>query len=223
MKYHQKRNKHKIPRKIRITIIGLSVVVIVALSVGAFLLYIDIKRIDYNPDDQTTTPVATKTIVSKDQTFQSPYFQFVAGKHWQEETKDRKEGVYIYRSTHGGLLEQQLSIYVNGTPPDVQVTHVLPVTVSESGIAIGPVSDHCGKGAGYREVLHDIVIDGVTVNCFGDATRYTVLAGLVGGDSRMKLQRPDGSSAQYVVYYSNVTARPSPTELQDIMNTFQIR
>lgn len=195
----------------------------VIILLTAFLLYEQINKIDYNPDDQTTSSAQTTTISAKDQLFESPYFQFRADKSWAKDEKSSNENMYVYRSIRSGLLNQLLTIYVNQSPDDLEVTRVLPVTQEGVRLNVRAVSEHCGKQSNFNKQLSPITIDSVTINCFGDDTRYNVLVGLVGGTSQMKLLRPDNTTAVYTIHYTNSTSTPDAAQLQDIVNSFKVR
>ncbi len=223
MKYNRHSSFHHRTRRQHRYVFAVIVVGFILLAVGIFEGYKTINRIDYNPDDQTTSEASTTTIVAKDQTFQTPYFQFTAGRSWVADAGASGNGVYVYRSMRSKLLEHQLTVYVNSPPPKLEVTRVLPITIEKNAITIGAVSEHCGKVTGYNRQLTTTIVSGVTISCFGDDTKYSVLAGLVGGTPQMNLSRPDGSMATYTIYYSNVTAMPDAAQFSEIMQTFRTR
>lgn len=193
------------------------------ILVAGFLLYEQINKIDYNAEEQTTSTLVTNTIQGSDQVFESPYFAFHANNSWKKDDAVSSDNVYIYRSTQAGLLEQLLTIYVNKSPAELDAAYVLPVTQNGNHLQVNDLSEHCGKQSNYSRQLGVISVSGVLMRCFGDDTRFNVVAGLVNGSTEMRLQRPNGELATYVVYYSNSTALPNAEQLKDIMRSFIIR
>lgn len=193
------------------------------LLFAGFVLYEQINKIDYNPEEQTTSALVTNTAKSSNQVFESPYFTFRANNSWKKDDAVSSDNVYIYRSTQSGQLEQLLTIYINKSPAELDATYVLPVTQNGASLRVGDLSEHCGKQSNYSRQLGVISVAGVSMRCFGDDTRFNVVAGLVNGSTEMRLQRPNGEFATYVVYYSNSTASPNAEQLKDIMRSFTIR
>lgn len=223
MKYKWRTAPHNKGMNPKVFFVGFITCFLAVLALAGFLLYEQINKIDYNPDGQTTSALVTDTVQSGDQSFESPYFVFRANNSWKKDETVSSDSVYIYRSTRADLLEQLLTIYINKSPPELDATYVLPVTQNGTDLSVGGLSEHCGKQSNYSRQLGVIAVSGVLMRCFGDDTRFNVVAGLTNGSTEMRLQRPNGELTTYVVYYSNSTASPNAEQFKDIMRSFTIR
>lgn len=224
MRYKQQLNYRKRRRFIaRIWLAVFTLLVIIAGFVS-YIYYENFKASNFNSPEQTTSSQTTSTIAPSIQVFRSPFFQFQTDKSWTEDTQSSKEGVYVYRSLQSGLLEQQLTIYVNNAPADLAVTRVLVANPNGNrGLTVLKVSEHCGKLQAVKGPSVPVTIDQIKFLCFGDDTRFNVLVGVPGGTTNISLPRPDGSMAAYTIYYSDVTANPNAKRITEIINTFQSR
>ncbi len=224
MKYdhlHYHRSRKKLLRRFYIL---MTIVAIGILGFFGKIFYDNFQASNYNSPEQTTSGVTSSTIVSDVQIFRSPYFQFQANKTWNEDSANSSEGKYVYKSIRNGLIEHQLTIYVNNAPQDVGVTRVLAtVAEKDGGLGIVAMSDHCSKAPESKGSAAKVTLEQVTFPCFGDDTRYTALVGLQGGTTNMSLVRPDGTQASYVIQYANVTAHPDSIQLEEIVGSFQTR
>lgn len=223
MKYrwHVSPCSNKAKRRLLVRLVG--VVILISICIAGFLLYEQINKIDYNPEEQTTSSMVVSNEEGNVQLFESSYFQFRANNSWKKDESVSNNNVHIYRSMRANMLEQLLTIYINTSPPEIDATYVLPVSQQEYKLQVGDLSEHCGKQSNYSRQLGFITVSGVSMRCFGNDTRFNVVVGLVGGSTEMQLQRPGKESATYVVYYANSTASPNAEQLKDIMNSFTIR
>jgi hypothetical protein len=199
-------------------------VVVVVLAGVIYLVKENLASSNYNSTEQTTSAPKASYVAPSVEVFRTPYFQFQANDNWAEDSQASGNGKYVYKSLRSNLIEHQLVIYVNNQPDDLAVTRVLVVAPDgEGGLKIAKLSEHCSKSGNFAGSKRVISVDQVSVNCFRDDTRYTVLAGISGGTTNMSLPRPDDSQAAYTIYYSNVTAYPDAVQFQEIMNSFQTR
>ncbi len=155
----------------------------------------------------------------------SPYFQFQANKTWVEVPGESTPTKFIYRSFRGNLIEHQMTIYVNESPANLVANRVLPVTISDnSELLPATVTDHCIKATGKSSIDDPMIaMERVKFKCDADSTNYAVLVGQVGGTTTLPLKRADGSMANYTIYYTNLKATPEPSQITDIVNSFQAR
>lgn len=103
---------------------------------------------------------------------------------------------------------------------------MLPVEVGPiRQLVPGQISENCRKAVppGNKAVKLTVTMNGVKFLCHPDSNSYIVAVGLKDGESPMKLRRPDGGTATYGIIYRNVTANPDIHDLQEILNTFQLR
>ena len=224
MRYHYQIDHHHQKSFIKRTSLFLIFVVICILIFVGYA-YIDrMNESSSNTEEKTTSNESDGYFASAVSIIRSPYFQFQANKSWSQATSDSSNSKFVYRSLRGSLIERELTIYVNDSP-NLSVTRVLPVnTKSTSELLPQTVSDHCGKlFPTKQQSIQSITMDRVTFNCQGDSIAYTVLAGLIRGNTQISLTRPDGQKANYTIYYSDVTATPSASQLNEIISTFQAR
>lgn len=213
------RKRERFLRRIRITLL---ILLVAGLAFGAY--HFGNFRSTEAEDEGAVSAPTSSFVAPNIQIFNSPYFQFQANNSWAEDPTNTRDGKYVYRSMRGNLIEQQLTVYVNNFPSDLAVTRVMGANIGENN-SLNPIglSDHCGQASGYKGGTKKAIMNDVSFTCFSDDTRYTVLVGLKGGTTNMSLPRPDGSSAAYSIYYSNVTADPEASQLHDIVNSFQTR
>jgi hypothetical protein len=92
------------------------------------------------------------------------------------------------------------------------------------GFSPGKLSDHCKEASADDNIDEKVLTyKKVSINCDVDNTQFNVLAGETGGSTRMTLNRPDGSTADYSILYRNLQAIPDATGLLQIMESFQTR
>lgn len=198
--------------------------ILTLMAGGIYLAKENLNSSNYNSAEQVTSAPKTSSVAPSEEIFRTPYFQFQASNKWTEDAKNTSEGQYAYKRLRNNLIEHQLTVYVNNPPKDLPVTRVLVVEPDgDGGLRRVKLSEHCGKITNFSGPNGVVAVDGVSVNCFRDDTRYTILAGITGGTTNMALPRPDGSQAAYTIYYSNVTAHPDSIELQSIIDSFQTR
>lgn len=214
--------KRKFIRRVYFTLIGLSVIGIIVLFAIQLDLYVQEKN---NPIDQTTTSKTTSYFAKKTEIFRTKYFQFQADDNWtaiESETTDNK---YVYRSFNKNIIEQELVVYINEVPEELSITRILPVEIM-NGSELKPreISEHCNKAVGGPNVDKDQVeFKEVNFLCDVDNTQYNLAVGKVGGDTNIKLQRPDKSEANYFIYYKNLKAEPDASQLPELISSFQSR
>lgn len=205
-------------------------IVISIVALGGFFAWDLYKQSQTDTSSKLSAPI-NSTVVSSSSIQTTKFFQFQVPKRWRAIANETSEGHYVYRQYNGPLVEQELTIEVNGQSSEVlalvQTTNVLPVTVSDKGNLQpqGEVSEHCKKyvkppGARNPQI---VVFNKVSFACSPDSTRAIAVVGLVGGNTTMKLPRPDGTTASYNITYNNLTAVPSFRDLKNIVETFETR
>lgn len=227
MKYHHNFNERNRKRFLhRIEFLFL-IAFIVLIGVGAWLYVAATRDESANQEDRSTSTASTSYIAANVQIFKTPYFQFQTDRTWSEAASESKNGKYVYRSVSNSLIRHEFVVYVgNAASKSVPVTRVLPVSIdNENTLKQRPVSDHCSAALppGQRGGVKTVTYQNVTFECFADNTQYNVIVGQIGGTPRLSLLRPGGNKETYMIYYSNVTATPEPSQLQQIINSFQTR
>lgn len=224
MRYHQHldyRRKKRIHRRRKVFA---TIIILLAIGIAVYFAIENFKAENFNSEEQTTSAATSSYIAPNIQVFLSPYFQFQTNRSWSEDPGSSAGNRYTYRSMRGNLLEHTLIIYVNSAPDDIKVTRVLVSTMNGNrGLKAEKISDHCGKSNKSVKSGLNTVLDQVTFKCFPDDTRFNVLVGMFGGTTNITLPRPDGSTAVYTIYYSNVTVTPDASQITDIVNSFQTR
>lgn len=224
MRYHYQLDHHHQKKFLRRTSWFL-IFVVVCIVIFAGYAYVDgLNESTSNTEEKTTSGESSGYFAPTVSIIRSPYFQFQANKSWSQATSDSTANKFVYRSLRGSLIERELTIYVNDSP-SLYATRVLPVNLKGTAELLPqPVSAHCGeKYPTKQQSVQSVSLERVTFNCKGDSTAYTVFVGLVGGDTKITLTRPDGQMATYTIFYSDVTATPTATHLSEIISTFQAR
>lgn len=201
--------------------LGLSTIVfLVGLVIGADL-YRQKKEAVMPESIGHTSAVAADTI----QVFRTKYFQFQTDDSWGE-VANNNDNIYIYRSLRGTLVQQDLTIYVNVEPPTSDITRVQPVSTVDNRIKPnGPISDHCRVilPPNANKVPTKVTMGGVSFTCRADGTLFIVLVADTKGLPSFRLNRPDGTSAQYTMVYRDLTTYPDGRNLEGIIDSFQTR
>lgn len=226
MKYHHGISQHR-RRKYLKRIFIFSMVVIVLVILAIIIIRLDgFLQDKVNTPETTTSNQTSSYFASSDKIFTTDYFQFQAAKNWVEIPSESTTSKFVYRGVNKPIIEDELIIYVNEIPADLSATRLLPAETSASARELipGTVSDHCNGASADHNIDEKVVtFKKVKMNCDIDNTQFNVLVGLVEGSTRMKLKRPDGSSADYTILYRNVKAIPDGTHLLEIIRAFQTR
>lgn len=225
MKYHRHMNfghrrKYIVRMRLLFTFMAL---VILATSAYAYHAFLTQKVVN---SQQPATSAKTSSYYSGSaHVIKAPYFQFQANKSWSQVPAESTPEKFVYRSMRTNLIEHELVIYVNDIPESLAANRVMAVD-KRGGSQLAPisVSEHCMKTAGGSRIDDPLVtILKSQFRCDADSTNYEVLVGMVGGNNKLSLQRPDGTEAIYAIKYTNVKATPEASVLYDILSSFQTR
>jgi hypothetical protein len=208
-----------------LSFLGIAIIIVIGIGIAVFVASTKDKNI--NQRDQASSSSTTGYYAANVQIFRTPYFQFQTDKSWSEATNESKDGKYVYRSIRNSLIKHEFIVYVGkATPASKPVTRVLPVSIaSENTLKANEISDHCSNALppGQKGGIKVVTYKSVTFDCFADNTQYNVIVGQIGGTPKLSLLRPDGGKETYTIYYSNVTANPESSQLQQIIASFQTR
>jgi hypothetical protein len=132
----------------------------------------------------------------------------------------------VYKSFNGPLVEHQLVVYVNETPPrDLAATRIFPVELNRGNfVKIDTVGDHCNSVE--TDFLNEpmvVTYKQVQFLCDMGSSTYKVFVGVIGGTNSIEAIRPNGEQATYSIFYENLKFLPSPNQIDSIMSTFQVR
>jgi hypothetical protein len=200
-------------------------ILIIGLLAAVYMYFTVVVQRESNTEDVTTSGQTNSYFAPSVNIFRSPYFQFQAGNTWVEVPTESTPNKFVYRSLRSNLIEHELVVYVNQIPADLSANRVLPVNIKSGGELLPiSVSEHCLKAAGAQSMQDkEVLMDRVKFLCDSDSTNYTVLAGMVDGTSTIQLPRPDGTTASYVIRYTNLKATPESSQLIQITDSFQSR
>lgn len=229
MKYNNHlnyRDRRRLLIKLRIIYAFLALVLIVG-GIAFYFLYAK----DQFVNDKTISSTTNSVVAPKISLFKSPYFQFQANNAWREVTAESTANKFVYRSYNNTLLEHELVVYVNQIPDanEFKSNRVLPVSVvsadgQTSHFSMTQVSDSCGSALNPAIKPPDVqavTFKNVSFLCFGKISEYNVLVGLSGGNTNITMKRTDGSTAVYTIQYKDLRAINSPTEINQIISSFQ--
>jgi hypothetical protein len=205
----------------------LAAAAILAILCSAIFLY------DFYNKKQTPQTPTTKTTIKKitfeDKSFSTAYFSFKDSEDWKFASSQSTGSKFVFQKylPKSDLVQHQLIVYVNSTPPPLELasSRVLPVALNSQGSGFSPakVSEHCGTTYKPGEV-HKVLprqIDGSTLLCDPDQGQFRVVFAKEGGDYNLKLKRADGTFANYIIIYQNQKIDPDTDTVMRIANSFQ--
>lgn len=220
------RDRRRLLIKLRIVYSFLALAIIGG-GLAFYFLYVK----EQNPNDNSISATTNSVVAPKISLFKSPYFQFQANNSWKEVTSESTTNKFVYRSYNNTLLEHELVVYVNQipNPEDFKSTRVLPVSVVSSGgqtshFSMTQVSDPCTSAlnpAVKPPDVQNVTFKNVNFMCYGKINEYNVLVGLIGGNTNLTMKRADGSTAVYTIQYKDLRAINGPTEINQIVSSFQ--
>lgn len=203
-----------------------TVFLVLAAAIG-YLIYESRSASNNNTDESTTSAPTSSYFAPSVKVFRTPYYQFQANESWKEVPSELTPNKYVYRSLRSTLIEHELTIYINQIPSNLAATHVLPVNLKSSReLSPATVSAHCKESMTPQQIARDIATitkDKVTFSCNADSSVYSVIVGMIDGNTSINLQRPDGSNAVYTIYYRDLRAVPDSSAILPIISTFQSR
>jgi hypothetical protein len=173
--------------------------------------------------------ISTSTVQSATvNIFRTPYYQFQADDSWSEVVDDEEEDTkYVYRSMNGPLVEHQLTVYVNDpNTKKYAATRVLPVELLKGRFKqVAELGSHCNSDVPEGQRLDELVLtyNQVTFNCNLDSNVFRVFVGVIGGTNEIEAIRPDGKTAVYTIIYDDLRYLPNGSQIDSIIETFQIR
>jgi len=208
-----------------IAVVGV-IVIVIGLVFAA--IWFDAKRLAQQAGPSKATAPKTLSYEVETDTFTTKYFEMETPVSWEFIEKSSSPNKFVYYNFRHKLVRGTITVYVNQPPaPEHQrATRLLTARVGVDGF-LKPdldVSDHCNKVAPGKNRVggEDIKFKGIAFPCDNDATWYSALVGLDGGSTAMNIKRPDGTTAQYIIYYTNPSAEMSGTDFVEVMRKFKI-
>lgn len=225
MRYDQNLNFKKRKRfvsRVKISFLLLLVLVIAGVSYGYYAI---VSQQNANTDNTSTSQEAKGYYAASVKVFRSPFFQLQLNQTWSEIPAESTANKFIYRSLRANLIEHELAIYVNDIPETLAPNRVLPVNLKDNSEFL-PItaSDHCINVAGGSRIdSPEVTLERVRLKCDADSTDYRAMIGQIGGTTKLNLTRPDGTTANYSIYYTNLKATPDGSQLIQLAESFQTR
>lgn len=107
--------------------------------------------------------------------FDEEFFRLTADTTWSK-IESREETEYHYQSFSDNLVRRDLRIYVNGTPPEFPITHVLPIEIEGNHLIPLSVSPPCSELVPDKTSPRDQITTwaGVSFLCDPDSSAYLV-------------------------------------------------
>jgi hypothetical protein len=208
---------------------ALTVVVPLLLIVALIFLYIYLDSKRQGPGAPVATKPVTSTYNIESNTFTTPFFELETRKSWEFQKQKSTKSKFVYTDFRHKLAQGELTVYVNQAPEELhsRATRLLPVRLGSDSY-LKPdttIGQHCNKKASGKDRVGEQVFKfkNITFPCDNDATWFTVLVGLDGGTTVMKLKRPDGSTATYTIHYLGSTAYPTESDVVEVVRKFKVR
>lgn len=207
------------------------IVAILLILVGLVFLYIWIDANILAKRSSQSNPTTLKNYGYEAPTdvFTTPYFEFEAPDSWDFMDKVSTRYKFVYHNIRNKLVRGVITIYVDTAPDEehARAPRLLPATIDKD-FQLHPdttVSEHCNKTAPGKDRVGESVFKfkGITFPCDNDATWYSVLVGLKGKSTMMKIKRPNGKEATYVINYYNSSSELNGREFLDALQNFKIR
>lgn len=206
-------------RYLAITILA----IFITSGIGGAYFY-DQRRNKNQP--KPVSQVESRSVSVDNKTFRTGYFQFKDNGNWVLNTKESTNKKYIFYKHRGLLVEHQLVVYVNEVPIPLYlaVARALPVRIVNSdSFDVTNVSEPCGTlyVPGELHRIKNLKINEAEMLCDPDTPLYSVVISEINGDYRLNLKRLDGTPAQFVITYRDMTLEPGPDTLKNVITTFQ--
>lgn len=221
--YHQ---HARFVRRVKWLVFFISFVIISGISVFAAAVFLQSQQ-SQQQAPATSNP-RTSTVTPSVNILRSNYFQFQAPRTWVEVAGETTPTKFVYRSFQAQLVKQDLTIYVNSSKSNTNITRVLPVNILANGrLTPDKISNHCSSALPPATVARKdpagVSLYGITFTCTPDSVAYTVAIGQKQKGTVLTLKRPDGTNATYEIIYRNVMAVPDTQDLLSIIENFETR
>jgi hypothetical protein len=200
------------------------VFIILVVAVSLVLWFLNLRS---DESGQPTSRGET-TINDPFKTFKTDYFTFKTDKTWQFVPEESSANTFVYRSIKKGLVQRDLTVYVNNLPSNLLLTAVLSADAGKNSFKIRQMSGHCRKALpdNYLKTTRnpaEVTIDGVSFTCQADNDQTIIGTGLSGNGLSTVLNRGNGATAGYLLLYHDLEFTPKPSIFRDIVEGFKSR
>jgi hypothetical protein len=193
-------------------------VLIVGIGAGIYIWKLTTK-VD---DAAVITPVIRDAAAST--TVANNYFTFDSSVSWglvtSESTPPYK---YVYQNVDGGKLARTLTIYRQLVPTDLQVSYVVPVSVTnENALVPEAVSPRCVHPADAPAGPDVHAYHGVEFTCAVDVQEESIAAGHKDTGYTIEIPKPSGGTTKIGLYYHDVSTLPDQAIFTEIISNFRL-
>lgn len=220
MKYNHLENSHRRKKLVR----SLKILAGFILLIVIILIYILLDNIKGSPDTVVTSGKEESVLTANVKTLKSPYFQFQAAQDWVEVPSVSTPKTYVYRQLNRQLIKREIQISVNIEKPPEKATRVLPVSIQANRLTPGTVSEHCNKAPGFSPGPDNptgMTWQGIPIVCNPDSNDFSVIVDVPKAQPGIRMERPNGETIVYRIYYIDLSAVPQTKDLLDILNSFE--
>lgn len=196
-----------------------------------FGIYIAVDTFVRSGDEQSAVgDVSGSVQASTINVFRTQFFQFQADKKWQEVidssgTNDR----FVYRSFDSTLLQQELIVEVDTirkVPLDnEQTSRVLPIEIKNNRmVTVDAISPHCERllDESLRNDQQTVTYRNADFPCNPDSSVFMVAVALVGGNNIIPYNDANDVPREIKITYRDSSFTPTGSQLDNIINTFQL-
>lgn len=219
-RYNYQKNNYRRAKFVKRVVLLLIPCAIFALGYGIYKFYI--------VPAGTTKPVTgiptVSTGVAGVRSFRSPYFEFEDSASWEAYDQNSSPTKFIYYARNGSLSEQELTVYINQTPPNLAVARALPVKiVNGNAFDVGAISEPCGTAykPGDLHRVKPLTFSGTTFPCDPETPQFSVILSEVGKTNLLSLKRADDSTATYIIVYRDLRYTPNSASILRIAKSFK--
>ncbi|PID32314.1 hypothetical protein CR970_00920 [Candidatus Saccharibacteria bacterium] len=201
------------------------------VGAGAYAIYYDLQRSDFTPVESQSRVVGQAVGAERNDKVKidEPSFTMYLPGDWEEVNRVQREGLITWRSTIEGQDARSLTIFVDNIPEKMPVNRIMPVTVNETSLVPGDVSDNCttftGEGedadASTQTTAHGRW-SGVDFICHMKGIDNQVGVGAPGAINQVVMRGSDGEHRYFFLYIER-NIQPNYVILSDILRSFRVK
>ncbi len=206
----------------RVFLVGFIVVLLAVVAVGVYV---------WQQSSIKETAVENQKKVTETY-YGNPKHQYDSGKFYFESSYEwqfsrpasQLPNKYVYYSSHNGLIQYELDIYMDKTIGNLPVKYIIPVTIPHGKIVSQEVSPRCKfKGDGKpTQAVYPQQYAGVKFFCDVIGSEEFVAAGVVGGSYDLPLYDSKGSLSYVGISLKDQSDRNYTDVLKQIVDSFKL-